>query len=242
MAVPWPTANSTASRVRQGPRRSSPGVLRRTQPSPRSAVELRVREIRRSLAKNFVGPLKVTDLPFLLLEPFPLRGRQPRTLAAISLRLPNPAPLRLGRAAHRSGNRFDRRPLRCVIAFLLEYQPYRPLSNFLWVPLPLFHVPIPSRCRASAKPGAVHSDGVEASTSAGSPILLDEECGRELDGARSASRPETSRGREATGWCVAGSSSVFSLRNRSSERSRAIATCRAAALRSTTVDASTKAA
>lgn len=50
-------------------------------------------------------------------------------LALITLGLPNPVPQRLGIAADLRRDRTDRRPLRGMLAFVLEHHPNRALAH-----------------------------------------------------------------------------------------------------------------
>ena len=52
------------------------------------------------------------------------------SLALVVLGLPRPTPQRLGGAAHLAGYRLDRRPLRTVLALVLQHHPHR---SFLYL-------------------------------------------------------------------------------------------------------------
>src|SRR5437899_1908213 len=134
----------------------SPDARRRTRPSLGSAVELRLREIRRGQPQVLVRPPQLDVLAFELLEPRAFVRRQPGPLAAVTLGLPHPAPQRLGRTPDLLGDRGDRRPLRRVFLGVLEHHPHRSLAHLRGKPARSRHDPILSRDGASDKPGAVH--------------------------------------------------------------------------------------
>src|SRR4029453_10955741 len=98
-------------------------------PSLRSAVELRLGEIRRRLTQDLVRPPQLPILALQTREPLPLAARQPRADAVVALSPPDPLPQRLRRAAHLPRDRLDRRPLRCVVPLMLQDHPDRPLPH-----------------------------------------------------------------------------------------------------------------
>src|SRR5437016_3790546 len=133
----------------------SPDARRRSRPSLGSAVELRLREIRRCQPQDLVRPPQFDVLAFELFEPRAFVRGQPGPPAAITLGLPHPAPQRLGRAPDLRGDRGDRRPLRRVLRGVLEHHPHRALPHLRGKPTRSRHDPILSRNGASEKPGAV---------------------------------------------------------------------------------------
>ncbi len=78
------TGRSEASGRSARPRNSH-GSRPRTTHSPRSAVELRLGEKRRRLAKDLVRPLELTVLSLKLLQPLTLVRRQSRSFPSITL-------------------------------------------------------------------------------------------------------------------------------------------------------------
>src|SRR5262249_9206482 len=128
----------------------------RTRASLRSAVELRLGEIRRRLAQDLVGALELTILALQFLHPLALGRRQPRPLARVTLGISHPAPQRLRRAPQLLRNRADRRPLRAVLLLVLLHQPDGPLPDLRRKLARSSHGSSLSTFGASGKPGAVH--------------------------------------------------------------------------------------
>jgi hypothetical protein len=56
----------------------------------------RLGKIRGRLPQDLVGPLQLTDVALQLFQPLALAGRQPRPIARVTLRLPDPLTKRLG--------------------------------------------------------------------------------------------------------------------------------------------------
>lgn len=91
-------------------------------PSLGSALELRLREIRRRRPQDLVRAPQLDVLAFELLEPRAFVRRQPGPPTPVTLGLPDPAPQRLGRTPDLLGDRGDRRPLRRVVLGVLEHR------------------------------------------------------------------------------------------------------------------------
>jgi transposase InsO family protein len=94
------------------------------------AVELRLGEIRRCLAKDLVRLAQPPDLALQRFDPLPVVACRTGPLALVALGLPDPAPQRLGSAADLRRDRADRRPLRGVLPGVFEHHPHRALADF----------------------------------------------------------------------------------------------------------------
>ncbi len=97
--------------------------------SSRSAVELRLGEIRRRLPQDLIRPPQFTTLPPELLQLGLLIRSQPGPDALIGLSPPNPLTQRLRRTPEHLRYRTNRRPLRTVIPTMLRNHPNSPLPN-----------------------------------------------------------------------------------------------------------------
>src|SRR5439155_20481997 len=108
----WPGQSAAARKsTRARRRRDAPP---RTTPSLRSAVELRLGEIRRRLTQDLVRALEIPILSLELLQTQALVRGQAWTNTGIALGLAHPASQRLGRALPLLRHRTDRSPLRFV--------------------------------------------------------------------------------------------------------------------------------
>src|SRR5208283_5202771 len=125
------------------------------------AVELRHRKISACLAQDLIGLTQFAVFSLERLDPLALIRRRARASARIALRVANPVPQRLARAADLRRNRRDCGPLRRMIAPMLLHHPNRPSPDlrreFVRGLLLRFHDPILSRVGASGKPGAVQT-------------------------------------------------------------------------------------
>ena len=93
------------------------------------AITERRGEIRRCLAQDLVRTTKLQVLPFQRLEPLTLLAREPWSNAGIALRATHPLAKRLRRAANLRRHRDDGRPLRVVLALVVQNQPHCPFSE-----------------------------------------------------------------------------------------------------------------
>ncbi|MPZ47916.1 MAG: hypothetical protein GEU75_01130 [Dehalococcoidia bacterium] len=108
-----------------------------------------------SRLEDLVRPAQLAVLAFQLAKPLPLVRRQARPAAGIDLSPSHPLAQRLRRHAALAGDRLDRRPLRGVLARVLQHQANRPLPDLYWIPRSLCHAPILSQLGASTFPGAI---------------------------------------------------------------------------------------
>src|SRR5437868_10673494 len=90
-----------------------------------SAVELRQGKIRRCLAQDLVRLAQLAVLAFERLDALALVRCRPRPDALVTLSLPHPVAQCLARAADLLGNRVDCRPLRGVLALVIQDHPNR---------------------------------------------------------------------------------------------------------------------
>ena len=132
--LPGPCARSTSTGQSAAPCRSARprihhGGCRRTPSWLGSAVELRLSEIRRRLAQNLVRPPELAVLPLQRLEPLTLGARQPGANPLIAPRAAYPCAQRLGRTTDLRRNRDDGRPLRVVLALVVQDQPHCPFPK-----------------------------------------------------------------------------------------------------------------
>ena len=102
---------------------TDPDSPRQSPPSLPSVVEFRLDEIRRRPPQNLVRASQLTILPLQRLQPLPVHGRQGCTLARVAFGLAHPTPWRLSRAADLRCDRRHCRPLRCVLAPMLQHHP-----------------------------------------------------------------------------------------------------------------------
>src|SRR4051794_41426173 len=94
------------------------------------------------------------------LDALALVRRWTRPYALVRLGLPHPVTQCLARAADLLGNRADRRPLRDVLALVVQDHPNRAGTDLGGIRgNSLRHGSILSRVGASGKPGAVHVEG-----------------------------------------------------------------------------------
>src|SRR5690606_40614940 len=132
-------------------------------------VELPRKESRRRL-EDLVGAPQLAVLTLELLDPLGLHARDPRALARVGLSLTHPTPERLRGHPELPGDRHDRRPLRLILALLIEHHPRRPLADLTRIRrLPWHMTQILSRDRASKFPGAVHCAAPDGSCCATTP-------------------------------------------------------------------------
>src|SRR5690606_32659310 len=111
---------------------------------------------RRRLAQDLVGLAQLAHFALQGLDPRLLIRRQPGPKPAVALGPTDPSPQRLRLAADLPGHRRDRRPLRAVLALVIQDQPHRPLTHLGCVPRQFVaHGSILSRFGASGKPGAI---------------------------------------------------------------------------------------
>jgi len=95
--------------------RTPGGAHPRRRSSSRSAVELRLREIRRRFPQDLIRPAQLTVLPAQIPQLSQLIRAQPRPQPLIRLSPPNPLAQRLGRTPELLRYRTDRRPLRTML-------------------------------------------------------------------------------------------------------------------------------
>src|ERR671910_528689 len=120
-------------------------------------VELPRKESRRRL-KDLIRAAQLPVLALELLDPLGLRARHSRALARVGLGLAHPTAQGLGCHPELLSDRRDRRPLRLVLALLIEHHPRRPLTDLTRIRrLPWHMSQILSSDRASKIPGAVQS-------------------------------------------------------------------------------------
>src|SRR5262249_60574574 len=91
-----------------------------------SAVELRLGKIRAGLAQNLVGLAQLADLALERLDPLAIISGRAGPFALVALGLSHPTGQRLRRAADLGRDRYDRRPLRCVLRAVLNPHPPSP--------------------------------------------------------------------------------------------------------------------
>src|SRR4051794_27167345 len=128
-------------------------------PTVPPAVELRLGKISRSLAQDLVCLPQFPVLPLERLQPVPHLARHTVLKPRVALVLTQPLPQGFPAAADLGGDRADRRPLRGVLALMLEHHPDGSLLHLRRVALHCllgFHGSILSGVGASGKPGAVH--------------------------------------------------------------------------------------
>src|SRR4029453_16798981 len=87
----------------------------------RSEVELRLGEKRGRLPENLIGALQFDILAFQVLQALTLVGRQPRSLARVTLGLSNPPSQGLDAASQLLANRSDRCPLRGMLCGVIKH-------------------------------------------------------------------------------------------------------------------------
>src|ERR1700756_439563 len=121
------------------------------------AVELRLGKICRRLPQDLVRLAQLTVLTLERLDPLALFCCRTRPKTLVTFGLPHPVAQCLARAADLLGNRVDRRPLRGVLALVVQDHPNRAGTDLrgIWRNS-LCHRSILSRVGASDKPGAVH--------------------------------------------------------------------------------------
>src|SRR5262249_19765706 len=99
----------------------------------------------------------LTVLALQRLDAFALVRRRARPDALVTLGLPHPVAQSLARAANLLGYRVDRRPLRGMLALVVQNHPNRAGTNLSGIRgNSLCHGSILSGVGASGKPGAVH--------------------------------------------------------------------------------------
>ncbi len=112
---------------------SRPYWSRYTAPLPRSAVEVRLREKRRSLAQDLVRALQFTILPLQFFQLLRFIGPQSSTLSLFSLELVDPLPQCLDCTADLRCDRRYCRPLRRVLPLVFQHQADCTLTDFWWI-------------------------------------------------------------------------------------------------------------
>ena len=93
------------------------------------AVELRLGKIGAGFAQNLVRLAQLANLAFERPDPLTIVAGHARPGSAVSFSLTDPPPQRLGRAAELRRDRTHRRPLRAMLAPMLENQPDSPVAN-----------------------------------------------------------------------------------------------------------------
>src|SRR3954453_5365625 len=116
----------------------------------------KIRIERDGFAQDLIRLAKLSLLPLQRSDPLTFVTGEPSPMPPVALGLPHPLPQRLACAANLRCNGSNCRPLRSMIAAMLQHHAHRTFLHFRRIPIRslLRHGSTLSSCGASGKPGA----------------------------------------------------------------------------------------